>query len=378
MSDILHAPSIGAEFMSIDSTQTPMHTNQRSASDSQVPNPVTIPRWASNVPLNAQHRKRGSGIQFQNSTAILKPSILPTIKMMKVRKHITYCAPCVKLKNFQNRLPIASRSHTLPTLQTTQLHHADTSLPTPAENITQYYTMPPASSERILHNPKHPLTPLAINARSLPITPISPDLPRNATQQIVQGWNPSISKTPADVPQGSRVVNLIADNEVPVLTNSPTAPGPIDQDVTVLSPVSSVDEPLIANYYGGGAHLRPQSPGPQAEDAVMHSPASSVEEPLMKRSSQAMADGEKDMRDVEPNKRPRLDNASPTYDNAADNKQTVDELVGELLIEPVEEEEILVSEQECVDSVFEADDDDESSKICTLCAYVNPLISSNR
>jgi hypothetical protein len=222
----------------------------------------------------------------------------------------------------------------------------------------------------LMDNTAHPLTPLAIEAQTLPITPISPNHSGRVPSQFVQGCTPTPS---IRAPQTPDVIDLTVDNDVPapvlVVVDGPAADANSGVE-TIHSPASSIEVPLISRRSSGNmAEL--QRPASRDQPVAMDSPASSIEGPLMKRSISDMEGVQQQAISTnESRKKMRLDDSAP--ENSAviqveSHPSQVDEGAGSSDEEETVEEIGLMSAEDCVAAIFTEDEEKEGEQICSLC-----------
>jgi hypothetical protein len=234
----------------------------------------------------------------------------------------------------------------------------------------------PSSSELKVSNPPprpliddttHPLTPLAIDAQTLPITPISPN---HSGRVPSQRCTPTPSIRASQTPD---VIDLTVDDDVPapvpVVVDGPAADANSGVE-TIHSPASSIEVPLISRRSSGNmAEL--QRPASRDQPVAMDSPASSIEEPLMKRSISDMEGVQQQAISAnESRKKMRLDDSAP--ENGAviqveSHPSQVDESAGFSDEEKTVEEIGLMSAEDCVAAIFTEDEEKEGEQICSLC-----------
>lgn len=213
-----------------------------------------------------------------------------------------------------------------------------------------------------------PLTPLAIDARNLPITPISPnDTQQNSTQPRVLGWTPTTGAT-----QAQTVIDLTNDDDMQVpallMATKPSAPQNTGgSGERPLSPASSVEEPLALRRTSSGSAGNPlrQLSMSKVHPVRIPSPASSIEEPLIQRSKRtASLEGTPN---GESHKKLRLDGSVVNSVEQEPSRPEPVEQPTELGKEMATGEIRLMSEQECVDAVFGEDEEKEGEYSCQLC-----------
>ena len=203
-----------------------------------------------------------------------------------------------------------------------------------------------------------------MDARSLPITPISPDHTSQIPSQFVQGWRPELPlKGPQPIPD---LIDLTADDARVQVTSAPTANSGGE---TMHSPASSVEEPLFLRRSSGKMSGLRQGAA-HDEPAALNSPASSIEEPLMKRSISDMEGAQQSTVSChEPRKRSRLNDSGQGDDTIpqvkpqvdGDNSDTEPDHRGTM------EKAGLVSVEDCVAAIFTEDEEKEGEQVCSLC-----------
>lgn len=217
-----------------------------------------------------------------------------------------------------------------------------------------------------------PLTPLAIDARSLPITPISPDYSQKTPTQ--KSFQKELPIHPTPTSQWPDVIDLTED-QITTLSDVSAAISN-NHEALARSPTSSVEEPLTlkcsSSIISKALQQEEQASHDEPVEPVetMKSPASSVEVPLMKRSNPTVMDV--GAAHDEPRKKARLDDFVDNHDGSTavqmlDQSEEAEE-DSDCGLDVTMEENGLMSVQDCVSAVFEEDDENEEEHTCNLCA----------
>lgn len=344
--------------------------NQRRASDTQA-------QMASQHPYtnNQEQHRRGSSERVPQMAAWHAPAQNHTIHQAGPIQQ----QPQRRLSEGYSRdpqaiEPIANRPDpSVPHIAQVHPVHPDNGLspltsgpPVPSSSDLNASSAPPQS---LMNNTANPLTPLTIDARNLPITPISPNHLGQDPSQSVQGWSPPLTPS-INPPQAAEVIDLTADDDVsaqvPIAADVSDSTA-ISREKNVHSPAPSIEEPLYLRRSSGDmAGLQPATS--RDEPVALNSPASSVEEPLMKRSISDMESAQQQGTSAnQPRKRSRL-NDSHEDDTVpqVEPPSAMDEDTGPDH-EGTADENGLLAVEDCVAAVFTEDEEKEGEQVCNLC-----------